>query len=117
NFFYAASALALGACLWTGPVLADEDDVTAWRLFVSDHAEPVVNVIDALDGDKLDTFQIKGPASLYRTDSGQTVFAVQGGAGAVAVISTGIAFHDHVDHGDIDVDEPELLDATLEGSK
>ncbi|MET3794463.1 zinc metallochaperone AztD [Aquamicrobium terrae] len=117
NFFYAASALALGACLWTGPVLADEDDVTAWRLFVSDHAEPVVNVIDALDGDKLDTFQIKGPASLYRTDSGQTVFAVQGGAGAVSVISTGIAFHDHGDHGDIDVDEPELLDATLEGSK
>ncbi len=117
KFFYAASALALGACLWTGPVLADEDDVTAWRLFVSDHAEPVVNVIDALDGDKLDTFQIKGPASLYRTDSGQTVFAVQGGAGAVSVISTGIAFHDHGDHGDIDVDEPELLDATLEGSK
>ena len=117
NFFYAASALALGACLCTGPVLADEDDVTAWRLFVSDHEQPVVNVIDALDGDKLDTFRVKGPASLYRTDSGQTVFAVQGGAGTVSVISTGITFHDHGDHGDIDVDDPELLDTALEGSR
>lgn len=117
KFFCAASALALGACLWTGPVLADEDDVTAWRLFVSDHDQPVVNVIDALDGDKLSTFRIKGPASLYRTESGQTVFAVQGAAGTVSAISTGIAFHDHGDHGDIDVDDPELLDTTLEGSK
>lgn len=117
KFLYAASALALGACLWTGPALADEDDVTAWRLFVTDHDQPVVNVIDALDGDKLDTFTIKGPASLYRTDSGQTVFAVQGDAGAVSVISSGIAFQDHGDHGDIDVDDPELLDATLEGAK
>lgn len=117
KFFNAGSALVLAACLWSGPALADEDDVTAWRLFVSDHAGPVVNVIDALDGDKLDTFTIKGPASLYRTDSGQTVFAVQGEAGAVSVISTGIAFHDHGDHGDIDVDEPKLLDAGFNGSK
>jgi hypothetical protein len=35
----------------------------------------------------------------------------------VSVISTGIAFHDHGDHGDIDVDDPELLDTTLEGSR
>ncbi|MCR6719460.1 MAG: hypothetical protein NVV59_04025 [Chitinophagaceae bacterium] len=45
---------------------------------MSDHAEPVVKVIDGLDGDLLDTFTIEGPASLYRTSSGETVFAVQG---------------------------------------
>lgn len=53
------SILAL-AGLAGGSALADEDDVTAWRLFVSDHAEPIVNVIDALDGDKLHIFSIKG---------------------------------------------------------
>lgn len=111
------SALALAVFMAGGVALADDDKVTAWRLFVSDHAEPVVNVIDALDGDKLDTFKIKGPASLYRTGSGETVFAVQGSAGVVSAISTGIAFHDHGDHGDIDVDDPTLLDAMISGKK
>lgn len=129
KFFCAAQAalVLLRACLWAAPVLAtpvlatpvlaNEDELSAWRLFVSDHAEPVVDVFDALDGDKLATFRIKGPASLYRTESGQTVFAVQGAAGAVSAISTGMIFHDHGDHGDIGVGDPELLDVTLEGSR
>lgn len=112
----AASALAMAASLG-GAALADEADVTAWRLFVSDHAEPVVKVIDALDGDLLDTFALRGPASLYRTSSGETVFAVQGAAGEVGAIRSGIAFHDHGDHGDIDVGDAELLDVRLEGAK
>ena len=117
NLFRTASALAVAAVLGTAPALADEDSVTAWRLFVSDHAEGVVRVIDALDGDVLDTFKIDGPASLYRTSGGETVFAVQGAAGEVAAIESGISFHDHGDHADIDVDEPELLHVHLEGKK
>lgn len=113
----AASALAMAAALGGGAALADEADVTAWRLFVSDHAAPVVTVIDALDGNLLDTFTVKGPASLYRTSSGETVFAVQGAAGEVGAMRSGIAFHDHGDHGDIDVEDAELLDVRLEGTK
>ncbi|WP_082143801.1 zinc metallochaperone AztD [Nitratireductor soli] len=112
-----ASALAIAATFGGGTAFADEDDVTAWRLFVSDHAEPVVKVIDALDGDLLDTFTIEGPASLYRSSSGETVFAIQGAAGEVNAIKSGIAFRDHGDHGDVDVDDAELLNVHIDGAK
>lgn len=112
-FSVSVAAVALGLA---GSALAD-DDVTAWRLFVSDHEKPMVTVIDALDGDTLDTFTLKGPATLYRSETGETVFAVQGSAGEVSAIFTGIAFHDHGDHGDIDVDDPKLLDFSLSGEK
>ncbi|RDE10419.1 metallochaperone AztD [Pelagibacterium lacus] len=107
------SALTLIASL-AGGALADEE-VTAWRLFVSDHGQPIVTVIDAVEGAVIDSFAIGSPASLYRSDSGETVFAVQGAAGAVAAISTGIAFDDHGDHADIDVDAPALTGFVAEG--
>lgn len=114
-----ASAIALAACMAGGAALADEEgrEITAWRLFVADHDAPVVRVIDALDGDVLESFALDGPAALHRTSNGRTVFAVEGDAGKVHAISTGIAFHDHGDHADIDVDDPELLHAHIEGSK
>ncbi|TIQ74591.1 MAG: hypothetical protein E5X64_39240, partial [Mesorhizobium sp.] len=75
-----ATAVALILCASAGTVFAEE--VTAWRLFVSDREEPKVTVIDAVKGATLDTLPIKAPASLYRSESGRTVFAVQGDAGA-----------------------------------
>ncbi|GGE51973.1 hypothetical protein GCM10007276_31310 [Agaricicola taiwanensis] len=110
-----AAALAMGIA-GTG-AFAHDDEVTAWRLFVSDHAAPTVRVIDAVEGRELDNFSIKGPASLYRSESGETVFAVQGSAGAISAISSGIAFHDHGDHGDIEVEDAKLLDVELTGTK
>lgn len=68
------SALAIAASIG-GAALAQEEEVTAWRLFVSDHAAPVVRVIDALDGDTIATFDVKGLATLYRIDSGEAVYA------------------------------------------
>lgn len=108
------AAILLGAA---GSATAAEEDVTAWRLFVADHDKPVVNVIDALDGDTLNTFTVKGPASLYRSESGATVFAVQGSAGTVSTIASGIAFHDHGDHADIDVDPAKMLSTQFTGQK
>ena len=78
------TSLLLATAL-TAPALAD--DVTAWRLFVSDHAEAKVTAIDALSGDTLDTFALKSPASLYALDSGEAVFAVQGAGNQVSGIS------------------------------
>ncbi len=97
-------AAALALLPGIGSASADEN--IAWRLFVSDHADPKVTVIDALTGNKLDTFGIDGPASLYRSDSGRTVFAVQGKAGAVTAIASGISLSDHGDHRDIDIEAP-----------
>ena len=117
NAGLSVSVIALAFAIAGGAAKADENEATAWRLFVSDHAEPTVRVIDALDGDVLETFAVKGPATLHRSSSGNTVFAVQGAAGAVNAISSGIAFDDHGDHGDIDIDDPELLDFVLEGER
>lgn len=93
------------------------EDVTAWRLFVSDHAEGKVTAIDAVGGEVLGNFALKTPASLYATHSGEAVFAVQGAGNQVSAIRTGIAFEDHGDHGDIAVSEPTLVETVIEGEK
>jgi zinc transport system substrate-binding protein len=98
-----------------GVALAQDGGVTAWRLFVSDHAEPVVHVFDAATNRKLIHFDITGPASLHRSESGATVFAVQGAAGVVTAIATGIRLDDHGDHADIDVGEPSLTGFSIKG--
>ena len=108
-------ATTIMASLITGQAIADEAE--AWRLFVSDHGDPVVNVIDGMSGEAIDRISVKGPATLHRTSSGETVFAVQGDAGVVSAISTGIAFEDHGDHGDIEIEDAKLLDLTFEGTK
>ncbi|PLP58657.1 hypothetical protein CYK37_13350 [Mesorhizobium loti] len=114
HLFAAASIAALAASITT---TSFAEEKTAWRLFVSDHAEPVINVVDALTGNKIDTLPLKGPASLYRSASGRTVFAVQGKADAVSAVSTGIAFEDHGDHGDIEVTAPRLTGTEITGTK
>ncbi|MFE0015681.1 zinc metallochaperone AztD [Mesorhizobium sp. NPDC059054] len=111
----AASIAALAVSMATTSSFAEEK--TAWRLFVSDHSEPVINVIDALTGNKIETLSVKGPASLYRSNSGRTVFAVQGKADTVSAVSTGITFEDHGDHGDIEVTTPKLTGTEITGTK
>jgi len=93
------------------------EDVTAWRLFVSDHYAGKVTVVDAVANSVIETFEIKGPASLHRSNSGETVVAVQGNAGVVTPISTGIAFDDHGDHGDIEITAPKLTGVEVSGEK
>jgi hypothetical protein len=107
-------SLLLATSLAT-PALAD--DVTAWRLFIGDHAEGKVTAIDALNGAVLDTFPLKSPPSLYTTSSGAAVFAVQGAGNLVSAISSGISTDDHGDHGDIEITDPVLIDAVVEGEK
>ncbi|RWK45359.1 MAG: metal-binding protein ZinT [Mesorhizobium sp.] len=45
------------------------------------------------------------------------MFAVQGDAGAVTAIASGISFDDHGDHGDIDVQAPKLTGTEIAGQK
>lgn len=105
------------AVLLTGTASFADDEVATWRLFVSDHTEPTVTVIDALDGDVLDRFTFSGPAALHRSHDGEAVYAVQGAAGMVTVISSGISFDDHGDHADIDIDPPRLTGAEFSGER
>lgn len=93
------------------------DDVSAWRLFVGDHAEPTVTAIDLATGNTLASFPLASPASLYATHSGSAVFAVQGAGNQISAITTGIAVDDHGDHGDIEVSPPLAVEAVVTGDK
>jgi hypothetical protein len=115
RFFRTVSTVALLTGLSATASLADEQ--TAWRLFVSDHGEPVVHVLDALSGNELATFNTKAPAGLYRSDSGKTVFAVQRDGNIVQAISSGISASDHGDHGDLKVEDARLHDTAIAGTK
>ena len=108
-----------GFAMLTGLATASSfaEEKAAWRLFVSDHADPVIHAIDAGSGKVIDTFNVTQPASLYRTASGRTVFAVQGKGDVVSVLASGISFDDHGDHGDIDIQPPRLLDLEIGGKK
>jgi len=110
-----ASALALFAALAGAPLA--EEDITAWRLFVSDHAEPVIHVLDATSHEEITHFDIAGPASLYRSESGRTVFAVQGAAGTVTAIASGIHVDGHGDHADISVSAPAPTGFSVSGER
>jgi zinc transport system substrate-binding protein len=110
---FSCAALAFGFTVL--PALAEEK--SAWRLFVSDHAAPVVRTIDAETGKVLANFATKGPATLHRSESGRTVFAVQGKSNMISVISSGLSMGDHGDHGDLKIEAPSLLEAAFPGAK
>ncbi|SDO14656.1 zinc metallochaperone AztD [Phyllobacterium sp. OV277] len=96
---------------------AQAEEQTAWRLFVSDHAEPTIRALDPQTGKIIDTFKVKAPAGLSLSDSGKTIFAVERDGAEVAILSTGIAVEDHGAHGDLKVEAPKLLDLKLEGQR
>lgn len=104
----------LAATTLTLPAVA-QDEVSAWRLFIADHATGDVTALDLETGDSVGQFTLAGPASLYASDD--IVVAVQGASNQVAAITSGITVDDHGDHGDIEVTEPALVDAIIEGEK
>jgi YVTN family beta-propeller protein len=111
----AAAVLALTA-LSPLPAFADDQKET-WRLFVADHTQPVVRALDAASGSELGRFDLGGYAALSLSDSGKTVFAVQGDKDTVQVIASGIALSDHGEHRDIEISDPKLLPGVITGKK
>lgn len=94
-----------------------EESVTAWRLFVADHEQPLVTALDLADGSVLGAFPLGSPARLYATPSKAAVYAVQGAADQVSIIGTGLKFDDHGDHGDLHVAAPGPVGAALPGDQ
>lgn len=111
----AAAVLALTA-LSPLPAFADDHQET-WRLFVADHTQPVVRALDMASGKELGRFDLGGYAALSLSDSGKTVFAVQGDKDTVQVIASGIALADHGEHRDIEISDPKLLPGVITGKK
>lgn len=107
-------AMALSFCAM--PAWAEEE-TTFWRLFVADHAKPLVTAIDLGTDQVSGSFELASPATLYTTPGKAAVYAVQGEADRVSAIASGIALGDHGDHADLEVTAPKLLDATVSGDK
>jgi len=105
-----ALALVLG-----GAGAHADESVEAWRLFIGDHTNPVVQAVDVDSGAVLKKFDTANYASLVTSESGRLVFAVQREGDAIHIINSGIALLDHGDHRDLKVSDPELIDLKLEG--
>ncbi|TCQ08803.1 hypothetical protein C8J34_103191 [Rhizobium sp. PP-F2F-G36] len=96
---------------------AEEEKSESWRLFVADHTQPVVRAIDLGTDKEIGRFDLKGYAALSLSDTGRTVFAIQGDQNVVNVIDTGIALSDHGEHRDIEVGDTKLLGTAISGEK
>ncbi|MBB4002224.1 metallochaperone AztD [Aurantimonas endophytica] len=112
-------AAAGAGSLAAGSALAQDGEAQEahYRLFVGDHEQGIVRAVEVGDGASAGEFRIDQTPALYPSTSGKTVFAVQGDAGKVAVISTGILFEDHGDHADLRIEDARLLPTVIEGTK
>ncbi|KKX33097.1 zinc metallochaperone AztD [Rhizobium sp. LC145] len=99
------------------PSFAEEAEKESWRLFIADHTLPVVRAVDVESGKELGRFDLEGYAALSLSESGKTVFAIQGDKNIVHAITTGISLSDHGEHRDIEISEPKLLTTTIKGEK
>lgn len=120
-----AGVSALALILAGGAVAQDHDhdhdhdhgDVTLYRAFVGDHEKGQVTAFDLSEPDHRWTFPTTGQVKLYSVAGGAVVAAVQSDADTVQFIRSGISFHDHGDHRDIEVGDPAAIDASLTGPR
>ncbi|XAZ21802.1 metallochaperone AztD [Sinorhizobium sp. B11] len=117
RFAIFAVATALTSATLPSASRAEEEQHESWRLFVADHSLPVVHAIDLASGRQIGRFDLKGYAALSLSETGRTVFAVQGEENVVHVIDTGIALSDHGEHRDLEVAPPKLIGTTIKGEK
>ena len=113
------TALAL---IMSGGALAQEHadengDITLYRVFVGDHADPTVTAFDLTAPDNRWTFETAGQNKLYGVANGAAVAAIQSDDDAVNFFTSGISLHAHGDHSDIEITEPAAIEQTLTGPR
>jgi zinc transport system substrate-binding protein len=119
NFALGISALALSASLLGSAAHADDDEenVTLYRVFVGDHANPKVTAFDLNKPENRWVFDTKGQNKLYSVNDGSAIVSVQSDDDAVNFINSGISLHSHGDHADIEIADPSALDKPLSGPR
>lgn len=95
----------------------DHEDVTLYRVFVGDHADPRITAFDLDKPDNRWTFEINGQNRLYGVNDGAAVVAVQSDSDAVHFFNSGISLHAHGDHSDIEIADPAAVTETLTGPR
>lgn len=92
-------------------------DVTLHRVFVGDHQAGRVTAFDLAEPDRRWTFETAGQPKLFAIAGGAVVAAVQSDDDAVHFFRSGIQFHDHGDHADIDIGDPSAIATGLSGPR
>ncbi len=103
----------------TGMVQAEDghDDVTLYRVFVADHAEPRITAFDLTEPANRWSFETTGQSRLYPIDDGAAIAAVQSGSDVVHFLRSGVTLSAHGDHADIQITNPSSLPETLSGPR
>jgi len=115
--FAGASSLALAVAGAAAAQDAHDEDVLLYRVFVGDHAEGKVTAFDLDDAEQRWSFETTGQVKLFPAAGGAVVAAVQSDDDAVHFFNSGISFHDHGDHADIEVGEPAAMTPALSGPR
>lgn len=94
-----------------------DQDGTLYRLFIGDHQNGQITVVNASDPSHRWVFEADGQSKLYPVAKGAVVVAVQSDSNTVSFFDSGISFADHGDHSDIEVTDPAPIAATLSGPR
>lgn len=108
---------ALALLVSSGAVAQDASDVTLYRVFVGDHANPTVTAFDLSAPDNRWTFETTGQSKLYGVANGSAVVAVQSDDDAVNFFTSGISLHAHGDHSDIEITDPAAIEEAVTGPR
>lgn len=111
------SLLSAGAMAHANDHADSGEDVTHYRIFVADHAEPRITAIDLAQPDRRWSFDTRGQARLYAVGGGSAIAAVQSDDDIVQFLSSGITLQNHGDHADIEIADPAALPDMLEGPR
>ncbi|MDF2998112.1 MAG: ZinT/AdcA family metal-binding protein [Xanthobacteraceae bacterium] len=95
----------------------DHEDVTLYRVFVGDHADPKITAFDLSEPKNRWTFETTGQSRLYGVNNGAAIVAVQSDKDAVNLLKSGISLHAHGDHSDIEIADPAAINETLTGAR
>lgn len=110
-------ALILTSSALSQSASADPEDVTLYRVFVGDHADPRVTAFDLDSPDQRWTFGTTGQNKLYAVNGGAAVVAVQSDSDVVHFFRSGISLDAHGDHADIEVADPVAVEQSLTGPR
>lgn len=114
-----ASALAIAVSLGGPAAFAHdhEEDVTLYRIFVSDHKDAKVTAFDLNKPGNRWNFKTTGQTKLYSVNEGAAIVAVESDNDAVHFINSGISLHSHGDHSDIEIKNPSSVEKPLTGPR
>lgn len=94
-----------------------DEDVTLYRVFVADHAEPRITAFDLTEPANRWSFDTAGQSRLYPFSDGAAIAAVQSDADVVHFLRSGVTRSAHGDHSDIEITDPASLPETLSGPR